>query len=126
MKAALADENNLTVEVIEEMVSRFLKNVKDGTWEKEGWPKIWPDYSVSKLALQQYSKLLAKKQQGDGVSVNCYCPGFTKTDMTYGAGSHTADDAAEVAVKYLLATPSELHTGFFFKWSSKDSLPSKL
>lgn len=126
LKAELADENKLTVNAIEEMLNRFLKNVKDGSLVEKRWPEIWPDYSVSKLALMLYSRLLAKTHQWDGVNVNCYCPGFTKTDMTHGVGSHTADEAAEVAVQYILTTQSESFTGLFFKWSTKVNLPSKI
>ena len=61
LRALLLDEDGLTEAGIEAMVSRFLAQVKDGTWGEQGWPKVWTDYSVSKLALNAYSRLLARR-----------------------------------------------------------------
>jgi NAD(P)-dependent dehydrogenase (short-subunit alcohol dehydrogenase family) len=41
-------------------------------------------YSVSKAALIQLSKTLAKELGKDGISVNCVCPGIVKTPMHEG------------------------------------------
>ena len=101
LKALLLDEETLTEAAIDAMVSRFLAQVKDGTWGAQGWPKVWTDYSVSKLALNAYSRLLARRLQARGarVSVNCFCPGFTRTDMTRGWGKRTAEEAAAAAAR---------------------------
>ncbi|KAL6903579.1 hypothetical protein ACP4OV_004392 [Aristida adscensionis] len=119
LRAELLDEEALTEAAIEGMVSRFLAQVKDGTWAApgRGWPKVWTDYSVSKLALNAYSRLLARRLQarGDRVSVNCFCPGFTRTDMTRGWGKRTADEVAGVGARLALLPPAELPTGVFFK-----------
>ncbi|XP_020594652.1 (+)-neomenthol dehydrogenase-like, partial [Phalaenopsis equestris] len=103
-------------EKIEYMLNKFLQDVKQGTWKEAGWPEIWTDYSVSKLAVNAYSELLSRQQKDKNLSINCFCPGFTKTAMTRGMGTHTAEEAAEVAVKILLLPPDELPTGKFFKW----------
>ncbi|CAN6235497.1 unnamed protein product [Urochloa humidicola] len=63
LKALLLDEDTLAEAAIEAMVSRFLAQVKDGTWGGQGWPKVWTDYSVSKLALNAYSRMLARRLQ---------------------------------------------------------------
>ncbi|KAL6652466.1 hypothetical protein ACP70R_011391 [Stipagrostis hirtigluma subsp. patula] len=129
LRALLLDEERLTEAAIEGMASRFLAQVKDGTWAEagRGWPKVWTDYSVSKLALNAYSRLLARRLQerGERVSVNCFCPGFTRTDMTKGWGKRTADEAADVAARLALLPPGELPTGAFFKWCTPQ-LYSKL
>lgn len=117
VKKLLEDEEALTVEAIDGVVSQFLRHVKMGTWEEEGWPKVWTDYAVSKLALNAYSRVLAKSQEGRGLSVNCFCPGFTRTAMTRGHGQHSSEEAAEVAAKLALMPPHGLLTGKFFKWS---------
>ena len=118
LKALLLDEETLTEAAIDAMVSRFLAQVKDGTWGAQGWPKVWTDYSVSKLALNAYSRLLARRLQARGarVSVNCFCPGFTRTDMTRGWGKRTAEEAADVGERLALLPPGELPTGAFLKW----------
>ncbi|XP_062226055.1 (+)-neomenthol dehydrogenase-like [Phragmites australis] len=129
LKALLQDEDRLTEAAIESMVARFLAQVKDGTWAEpgQGWPKVWTDYSVSKLALNAYSRLLARRLQahGERVSVNCFCPGFTRTDMTKGWGKRTAEEVADVGARLALLPPGELPTGTFFKWCTPQ-LYSKL
>ena len=127
LRRMLLDEAALTEGNIEGMASRFLAQVKDGTWGEQGWPKVWTDYSVSKLALNAYSRLLARrlKARGARVSVNCFCPGFTRTDMTKGWGKRTAEEVADVGARLALLPPAELPTGTFFKWCTPQ-LYSKL
>ncbi|URE31753.1 KR domain [Musa troglodytarum] len=125
LKELLRDEEILTVAALERMVSQFLHHVKMGTWREEGWPTVWTDYSVSKLALNAYSRLLAKQQEGRGLSVNCFCPGFTRTSMTRGRGRRSPEEAAEVGARLALLPPRQLPTGKFFKWCTP-SLYSKL
>ena len=107
----ILQSENLSEEHIEAMVSLFLQTVKNGTWESKGWPELWTDYAVSKLALNAYTRVLAKQYMGRGISVNSYCPGFTQTSMTRGKGTHTADDAADIGARLALLQPEELPTG---------------
>ncbi|KAL6899618.1 hypothetical protein ACP4OV_006276 [Aristida adscensionis] len=127
LRRMLLDERALTERDIEAMAERFLAEVRDGTWRGGGWPEVWTDYAVSKLALNAYSRLLAARlaAAGQRVSVNCFCPGFTRTDMTRGWGKRTADEAGRVAAGLALLPPSELPTGKFFKWRTPQ-LYSKL
>ncbi|KAK9288057.1 hypothetical protein L1049_016503 [Liquidambar formosana] len=110
----ILQNDKLSEEHIDGVVSMFLENVKSGTWMNQGWPEIWTDYAVSKVALNAYSRLLAKRYEGCGLSVNCFCPGFTQTSMTRGKGTHTADDAAGVGAMLALISPEELPSGKFF------------
>ncbi|XP_058182604.1 (+)-neomenthol dehydrogenase isoform X2 [Rhododendron vialii] len=114
IKEILEDEERLSVEQIDSIVNLFLQNVKQGTWKTQGWPEVWTDYAVSKLALNAYSKVLAKRYQGRGLSVNCFCPGFTQTSMTRGKGTHSADDAAEIGARVALLPREDLSTGKFY------------
>ncbi|XP_024983997.1 (+)-neomenthol dehydrogenase [Cynara cardunculus var. scolymus] len=125
MKAILGDEKRLSEDRIDMVVGVFLQDVKDGRWERQGWPDIWTDYSVSKLALNAYSRVLARRYEGL-VSVNCFCPGFTQTAMTDGQGKHSADDAAEMAASLALLSPSRLTTGKFYTGSTTRGMHSKL
>lgn len=113
IRAILEDEENLTMEGIEGVVKLFLRQVKDGAWESEGWPEKWTDYAVSKLALNAYSRLLARQLGDNNIIVNCFCPGFTQTGMTGGKGSRTADIAANIGAKLALLPPQNLQTGKF-------------
>nr|POE97491.1 carbonyl reductase [nadph] 1 [Quercus suber] len=110
----ILQSENLSEKHIEAMVSSFLQNVKNGKWERQGWPELWTDYAVSKLALNAYTRVLAKRYMGRGISLNCFCPGFTQTSMTRGKGTHTADDAADIGARLALLPPEELPSGRFY------------
>ncbi|GKA65014.1 (+)-neomenthol dehydrogenase [Tanacetum coccineum] len=125
MKALLSDKETLSEEQIDMVVNAFLRNVKEGRWKTQGWPEIWTDYSVSKLALNAYSQVLARRYEGVA-SVNCFCPGFTQTSMTDGKGNHSANDAAEMAATIALLPPKALTTGKFYAGSTNRGIFSKL
>ncbi|KAK3204246.1 hypothetical protein Dsin_018292 [Dipteronia sinensis] len=110
----ILEKDDLTEEQIGDVVTLFLQSVKKGTWKTQGWPKVWTDYAISKLALNAYSRVLAKRFQGSNISVNCFCPGFTQTSMTGGKGTHSADEAAQIGVGLLLLPPQELPTAKFY------------
>ncbi|KQJ83362.1 hypothetical protein BRADI_5g14517v3 [Brachypodium distachyon] len=112
----LQDEETLTEAKIEGMVSQFLAQVKDGTWAEHGWPKVWTDGTWA-LALNAYTRVLAwrLRERGERVSANCFCPRFTRTDMTKGWGKRTAEEVADVGARLALLPPGELPTGTFFK-----------
>ncbi|XP_057421915.1 (+)-neomenthol dehydrogenase [Lotus japonicus] len=115
MKRVL-ESDELSEEEIEGVVRMFLSDVRKGTWKSKGWPSYWTDYAVSKLALNAYSKVLAKRSNSNsyGLSVNCFCPGFTQTPMTNGKGTHSAAYAADLAATLALLPPCHLPTGKFF------------
>ena len=122
----LVDEENLSESQLDGMMNLFLEDVKNGTWKGNGWPQIWTDYAISKLALNSYSKILARRYKGkDLISVNCFCPGFTQTSMTGGKGLHTADTVAVIGARLALLPPEELPTGKFFVIGSSDPIYSK-
>ncbi|PON77955.1 Short-chain dehydrogenase/reductase [Parasponia andersonii] len=110
----ILESDKLSEEVIEGVVSWFLEDVKSGQWKSRGWPELWTDYAVSKLALNAYTRILARRYEGEGLSANCFCPGFTQTAMTRGKGTHTADDAARIGARLALLPPQHLPTGQFF------------
>ncbi|XP_073136120.1 (+)-neomenthol dehydrogenase [Henckelia pumila] len=114
IREMLKDEEKLSENKIEGMLNLFIQSVKNGTWKSYGWPQHWTDYSVSKLALNSYSKILAKRYKGKGISVNCFCPGFTQTSMTGGKGMHTPDSVADVGAWLSLLPMEKLQTGKFY------------
>ncbi|KAJ8755307.1 hypothetical protein K2173_019105 [Erythroxylum novogranatense] len=113
----MLESETLTVEQIEEIVNLFLENVKKGTWKSQGWPEYWTDYAVSKMALNAYSQVLARRYQDNGrlLTIICFCPGFTQTSMTGGKGTYTADYAGEAGVRLALLPPEDLSIGTFHK-----------
>ncbi|ESQ44115.1 hypothetical protein EUTSA_v10006128mg [Eutrema salsugineum] len=108
------ENEDLTDEQIDETVTQFLEDVSSGTWEKQGWPANWSDYAVSKMALNAYSRVLARRYDGKNLSVNCLCPGFTRTSMTGGQGTHTAEEAAATIASLVLLHPEKLTSGKFY------------
>ncbi|GLT39910.1 hypothetical protein SLA2020_140760 [Shorea laevis] len=117
LREQLSNLNTLSEELIDQTVSTFLQQVEDGTWESGGWPKTFTDYSVSKLAVNTYTRLMAKelseRPEGEKIYVNCYCPGWVKTAMTGWAGNISAEDAADTGV-WLSLLSDQAITGKFF------------
>ncbi|KAF3771984.1 Salutaridine reductase [Nymphaea thermarum] len=109
----LSDDSQLCEELIDVTVGKFLEEVKNGCWESGGWPQIYTDYSVSKLAVNAYTRLIAKKlsiEHEQKICMNCYCPGWVKTAMTGWAGNMTTEEGADTAV-WLALFPGEPPTG---------------
>ncbi|KAJ7519556.1 hypothetical protein O6H91_20G044200 [Diphasiastrum complanatum] len=110
--------------VIDSFVENFLADVSTGQIISKGWPIIegrgpeaYSDYSVSKIALNAYTRVLAgelmSRADGPKISVNAICPGYTNTDMSLGLGKKTVGEGADTAVWLALLPPSELPCGKF-------------
>ncbi|GLT53852.1 hypothetical protein SLA2020_270930 [Shorea laevis] len=110
-KGVLSDAESLTEERVDEVLSEFLKDFKEGSLESKGWPVLMPAYRVSKAAQNAYTRIVAKKYPS--FRVNCLCPGFVKTDINYNTGFLTIDEGAEGAVKLALL-PNDGPSGLFF------------
>ncbi|KAG4998911.1 hypothetical protein JHK85_020541 [Glycine max] len=117
LREQLSDEESLSEEVIDGMVSTFLQQVEDGSWKSGGWPPTFTDYSVSKLAVNSYTRFMAKKlserPDGEKIYINSYCPGWVKTALTGYAGSVSVEDGADSGV-WLSLLPDQAITGKCF------------
>ncbi|OMP00427.1 Short-chain dehydrogenase/reductase SDR [Corchorus olitorius] len=113
LKIVLSDIDNLTEERIEQVFNDLLKDVKEGRLKTKGWPTyIGPTaYSVSKAAMNAYTRILAKKNPG--LCVTCVAPGFVKTDITGNNGMLTAAEGAENVVRVALL-PNAESSGLLF------------
>lgn len=112
-KEVLSDVQNLTEEKIDDLLNEFLKDFKGGSLETKGWPLDMSAYTISKAALNAYTRVLAKKYPS--FCINAVCPGYVKTDINHNLGIQTPDEGAESAVRLALlpnASPSGL---FFFR-----------
>jgi NAD(P)-dependent dehydrogenase (short-subunit alcohol dehydrogenase family) len=67
-------------------------------------------YSVSKAALIMLTKVMAKELGGQGVRVNCICPGLIKTRLSEAIWSDPHQQRAATAMKALgrIGEPEEL------------------
>lgn len=75
-----------------------------------GWA---PAYCTSKAALNAATRHLAFELGSRNISVNAYCPGWTKTDMGGMSAPRTVEQAADTAV--WLATAERIGTGSFYR-----------
>ncbi|KAM3268876.1 carbonyl reductase [Capsicum chacoense] len=117
VRQQLGDVDSLSEEVIDKTMNTFLEQVKDGTWESGGWPHAQTDYSLSKLAVNAYTRLMARifedRPEDHKIYINCYCPGWVKTAMTGWAGHVSPEEAADTGV-WLALLPEKFVSGKFF------------
>lgn len=112
-KGVLNDVEGLTEERIDEVVNEFLRDMKEGVSvsQSKGWPDYMAAYTVSKAAMNAYTRLLAKKNPS--FRINCVCPGYVRTDINFNTGVLTAEEGAECPVMAALF-PDEGPSGLFF------------
>ncbi|KAK9054616.1 hypothetical protein SSX86_025695 [Deinandra increscens subsp. villosa] len=117
LRQQLEDADSLSEELIDGTVNKFLKQVKDGSWTTGGWHQNNTDYSLSKLAANAYTRLVARelagRPEGEKIYINCYCPGWVKTAMTGWAGQVTPEEGADTAI-WLSLLPDMHISGKFF------------
>ncbi|XP_022770395.1 (+)-neomenthol dehydrogenase-like [Durio zibethinus] len=89
-----------TLEKVDELVTEFLKDLKEDSLESKGWPTVLSAYSVSKAAMNAYTRILAKMYPD--FCINCVCPGFVKTDINFNTGKLTVEEGAVTPVKLAL------------------------
>ncbi|MBA0732724.1 hypothetical protein Gogos_016796 [Gossypium gossypioides] len=109
-KEALRDAD--TGEKIDELITEFLKDFKEGSLESKGWPTFLSAYTISKVAMNAYTRILAKKHPN--FCINCVCPGFVKTDINNNTGHSTPEEGAAIPVKLALWPNGGAPSGLFF------------
>jgi NAD(P)-dependent dehydrogenase (short-subunit alcohol dehydrogenase family) len=72
-----------------------------------------PAYSLSKVALNALTQMLAAELRGSGILVNAVCPGWVATDMGGRGGRPVAEGAAGVV--WAVNLPDDGPTGGFFR-----------
>lgn len=99
-KEELGDIHHLTGERIDSIVESFLDDHKAGRIDSEGWPTNLSAYIVSKVALNAYTRVLAKEHPR--IAVNCVNPGYVKTDMNGNTGKLSVEEGARSPVMLAL------------------------
>ena len=110
-KKVLSDAESLTEDRIDEVLTEFLKDFKEGSLEAKGWPRFMSPYTVSKAALNAYTRLLAKKHPS--FLINCVCPGIVKTDINSNTGILSVEEGATSPVRLALLS-NDGPSGLFF------------
>ncbi|CAA0815387.1 NAD(P)-binding Rossmann-fold superfamily protein [Striga hermonthica] len=113
LRKKLEDDESLSEDLIDQTMATFLEQVKDGSWENGGWPQVYTDYSLSKLAVNAYTRMMARRLNGQKIYINCCCPGWVKTGMTGWAGLTGPEEGADTAV-WLALLSDQLPSGKFF------------
>jgi len=101
----------LTMSELCDLVDQYERDVIDGSFHDKGWGGS--NYGMSKLALIAATKVLARNEKGNGILVNCCCPGYCDTDMSSHTGPRPPSEGAKNAV--LLATTKEFFSGEFIQ-----------
>lgn len=118
LREELLNDDRLSEELIDEMVMKFLEQVKQDSWSSDEWPQMYTDYSVSKLAVNAYTRLLARRlsdrYEGQKICINCFCPGWVKTAMTGWEGNISAVEGADTGVWLALLPQEQATIGKFF------------
>ena len=89
-------------------------NVSSGAGQLARLSTYAPAYSISKTALNAFTRVLAATYQGQGVLVNAVDPGWVRTDMGGESAPRSVEQGAETAV-WLATLPDSGPTGRFFR-----------
>ncbi|KAM0860992.1 hypothetical protein ACQ4PT_046173 [Festuca glaucescens] len=118
VRQELSDIDNLTEKRLDELLDKFLKDFEAGSLEAHGWPTVLAAYKLAKVAMNAYSRILAKRHPE--LRVNCAHPGYVKTDMNMRSGVLTPEEGARNVVK-VARLPDSGPTGVYFAEGEESS-----
>jgi NAD(P)-dependent dehydrogenase (short-subunit alcohol dehydrogenase family) len=88
-------------------------NVSSGAGQLATMSTYAPAYSMSKAALNAFTRILAHTYQGSGVLVNAVDPGWVRTDMGGPSAPRSPQEGADTIV-WLATLPDDGPSGGFF------------
>ena len=115
----LSDTNGLTEEELDKLLKSFLNDFKEGKLESNGWPISVSAYKVSKIFVNVYTRIIAKKFPA--FCVNSVHPGFVRTDMSWGLGIMSPEEGAKAPVMLALLA-GDGPSGCFFDGTKLSSI----
>lgn len=97
------------------LTDEFVSAIESDERGLGGFPRS--AYSVSKVALNAYVRILARELAGDPrrIAVNAACPGWVRTRMGGRSAPRSADDGARTPVFLALLEGPNAPTGRFFR-----------
>lgn len=113
LRARLLDPG-LTRDGLVALLRAFPGDVESGRHRQVGWPSS--AYSVSKVCLNAFVRLLTPTLAARHIRVNAVCPGWVRTDMGGRSAPRGVEQgAASIVWGATLAGPSGEPTGGFFR-----------
>jgi NAD(P)-dependent dehydrogenase (short-subunit alcohol dehydrogenase family) len=89
-------------------------NVSSGAGQISTMATYAPAYSISKAALNAFTRVLAATYRGRGVLANCVDPGWVRTDMGGSSAPRSVEEGAATIV-WLATLPARGPSGGFFR-----------
>ncbi|XP_065864692.1 (+)-neomenthol dehydrogenase-like [Euphorbia lathyris] len=114
----LQDDDSLSDEKIDEVLTKYLEDFKEGSLESKGWPADLSSYKLSKASINAYTRIIAKKFPT--FRINCLCPGYVKTDINLNTGVLSVEEGAESVVRLALLS-DDGPSGSFFDQKNESS-----
>src|SRR2546427_9464111 len=109
-------EPSVTRPTLDSLVNSYLSDLEKGEAKSAGWPSA---YSVSKVAMNALTRILARELAPRKIRINSVCPGWVRTDM----GGPGANRSVEVGARSIVlgAMLPEDATGGFYRDRKKIS-----
>lgn len=105
LQKQLSDIENISEEFIDYIVKQYMEDIERGGDLRDSvWPVRVPTYSLSKVILNAYTRLLARELKGKAC-VNSVHPGYVRTSMTFNTGDISSVQGAENVVRVALLPP---------------------
>ena len=108
LRSRFADPS-MTRSALDSLVSSYLSAVEAGKGKAAGWPSA---YSVSKIALNALTRILARELLPRGIRVNAVCPGWVRTDMG-GPGATRSVPVGARSIVLAAMLPADATGGFY-------------
>jgi NAD(P)-dependent dehydrogenase (short-subunit alcohol dehydrogenase family) len=103
--------------LVPSMVSRGygrIVNISSGAGQLASMSTYAPAYSMSKTAVNAFTRIVAETYRGRGILANAVDPGWVRTDMGGPSAPRSVEEGADTIV-WLATLPDTGPTGGFFR-----------